>query len=244
MQLSLAGHQLIRMSRSHRMNAATITPGDGAVRLVLHRPSIAARAREAARRRLPSTLYWSIRARRFGARGVLNLAHSEAEAPQVLARQEAILMPLLAKHLTSDDHVALDFGCGPGRFTPALALRIGHAIGVDPVGAYLDMAPTDTGAVEYRRIEGGRIPVDTASIDVVWVCLVLGSITRPRDFERAIDELRRVLRPGDSCSSSRTRPPGGRTRPIRPIGPKRPTVQLSASQAWRWSVAMRTSVKR
>jgi SAM-dependent methyltransferase len=177
------------------MRPATNMPGDGALRLVFRPGLVTARAREAARRRLPSTIYWSIRARRFGARGVMNLAHTEAEAAEVLKRQQAILLPLLAERVSAEDQIVLDFGCGPGRFTRDLAALVGHAIGVDPVPAYLEMAPPGRD-VEYRRIEGGRIPVESAAIDVVWVCLVLGSITRPRDFQRAVDEIQRVLRPG------------------------------------------------
>ena len=157
--------------------------------------SLAERARIAFRQRMPGTLYWSIRARRFGPRGVLNLAHDEADAPDVLARQEALLMPLLAERVGVGDHVVLDFGCGPGRFTSTLAATVGRAVGVDPIATYLQMAPRNEG-VEYRQIRGGRIPVDSASIDVVWVCLVLGSITKPRDLEHAVAELDRVLRPG------------------------------------------------
>jgi ubiquinone/menaquinone biosynthesis C-methylase UbiE len=140
-------------------------------------------------------VYWSIRARRYGERGVLNLAHAEDDAPTVLARQRSILEPLLDEHLRASDKLALDFGCGPGRFTPVLASKVGHAIGVDPVAKFLELAPEREG-VEYRQIKGGVIPAGDDSVDVVWVCLVLGNLTRQQDFDQAISEIKRVLRPG------------------------------------------------
>src|SRR5262245_17551251 len=117
------------------------------------------RLRAAVRRRMPGTLYWSIRARRYGARGVMNLRHQDGESATVLDRQQAVLGPLLDSCLLPSDQRVLDFGCGPGRFTPWLAEKVGHAVGVDPVARYLALAPR-TASVEYRQIKAGRIPID------------------------------------------------------------------------------------
>ena len=141
-------------------------------------------------------LWWRRRVRRYGVRSVVNLGHKRAELDEVTQRQKDLLFPLLKQQLRGDERVILDFGCGPGRFTPDLAKLIGgRAIGVDPMAALLDVAPKAPD-VEYHVIHGGRIPLQDASVDVAWVALVLIGITDPRALERAVAELERVLRPG------------------------------------------------
>jgi SAM-dependent methyltransferase len=139
--------------------------------------------------------YWQKRAARHGSRGVLNLAHAESEAAAVTDRQKILLLPLLEAQLHPDDRLILDFGCGPGRFTPDLARLGGRAIGVDPIEAYLRMAEPAHG-VEYRAIVAGRIPLPDASADVVWICLVLGAMPDGAALAAARSEIVRVLRPG------------------------------------------------
>jgi len=140
--------------------------------------------------------YWEARATTHGARSVLDLRHSDAELEAVTARQSEILFPLLRDQLEAGDRRLLDFGCGPGRFTARLAeLTGGTALGVDPVAHYLELAPRATG-VEYRHIEGDRIPAGDSSFDVVWICIVLGGIVSRRDLKRTVREIDRVLRPG------------------------------------------------
>ena len=140
--------------------------------------------------------YWERRAGEFGVRSVLNLNHSEAEMEEVTRLQMEILFPVLRRHLSGDEKVVLDFGSGPGRFTPALAELIsGRAIGVDPIQSLLDLAPRGEG-VEYRLIEDGRVPLPDQSVDVVWISLVLGTITDPDALQRSVAEVERVLRDG------------------------------------------------
>jgi SAM-dependent methyltransferase len=140
--------------------------------------------------------YWETRATTHGARSVLDLRHSDAELAAVTARQSEILLPLLRDRLEAGDRRVLDFGCGPGRFTPALAeLTGGTALGVDPVARYLEIAPRAAG-VEYLPMEGTRIPAGDSSCDVVWICIVLGGIVSRRELERTVREIDRVLRPG------------------------------------------------
>lgn len=144
--------------------------------------------------RKSGTRYWEKRAKRYGARSVLNIGHTEEEMAAVTERQKEILFPLLARQLRGDERRIVDFGCGPGRFTPDLSgLVRGTAIGVDPIQTLLDLAPRAAG-VEYRRVENGRIPLADASADVVWICLVLGTITDEQALRKAAAEIRRVLR--------------------------------------------------
>lgn len=148
------------------------------------------------RRRAPAPLaYWTERARAYGPRSVLNLGHAESEYESVTSAQKRELFPRLAAHLSGREKVALDFGCGPGRFTAGLAGVInGRAIGADVVPAYLEMAPRHVD-VEYRLMEPGRIGLADGSVDLAWVCLVLGALREPV-LGRSAAEIERVLRPG------------------------------------------------
>jgi SAM-dependent methyltransferase len=140
--------------------------------------------------------WWRRRAQRRGIRSVFNLAHSADQLQQVTEKQIALLFPILQQYLRGDEKLVLDFGCGPGRFTSRLAALIrGRAIGVDPIARLLELAPRHP-SVEYRLLERGIIPVESNSVDVVWICLVLMTITDANALQQAIVELRRVLRPG------------------------------------------------
>ena len=140
--------------------------------------------------------YWEERARRHGARSVLNLGHTGAEMDSVTRFQVNTLFPILQRHLRGDERVVLDFGSGSGRFTPALAELIqGQAIGVDIVQHLLDISPRHE-RVQYHLIKDGRIPLPDHAVDVVWIAAVLGAITKPADLQRSIEEIERVLKPG------------------------------------------------
>jgi SAM-dependent methyltransferase len=137
---------------------------------------------------------WEDRAQRFGVRAVLNLGHPEAEILRITERQRRELYPLFRASLRGDERLILDFGCGPGRFTGDLAQIItGRAIGVDPIRHLLDLAPSHPG-VEYRPMSEGQIPLESGSVDGVWICLVLGGI-HGETLQATLRELRRVLKP-------------------------------------------------
>jgi ubiquinone/menaquinone biosynthesis C-methylase UbiE len=139
--------------------------------------------------------YWQNRARTYGARAVISLGHPEHEFEAVTLGQRRQILPYLVRCLNGRERVVLDFGCGPGRFTPLLAETIsGRAIGVDPIRTLLDLAPR-TPAVEYLLSDGRRIPLPDASVDVAWVCLVLGGLPEVSLPESGA-ELDRVLRTG------------------------------------------------
>jgi ubiquinone/menaquinone biosynthesis C-methylase UbiE len=138
--------------------------------------------------------YWEQRARKYGARSVLHLGHTLAQMDSVTRYQVDLLFPILQRHLNGTEQLLLDFGSGPGRFTPALAEMIGgRAIGVDIVQQLLDIAPRHE-RVEYHAIVDGRVPVPDNSVDIVWITLVLGSITQPADLQQAVREIERVLK--------------------------------------------------
>jgi 2-polyprenyl-3-methyl-5-hydroxy-6-metoxy-1,4-benzoquinol methylase len=93
----------------------------------------------------------------------------------------------------------LDFGSGV-TFFPFSVARLGCMVtcaDIDPVCAtdiptaakYIEHPP---GSVEVGLIRNGRIPIESASQDVVYCISVLEHIP---DFESAIDEIVRVLKP-------------------------------------------------
>jgi SAM-dependent methyltransferase len=136
--------------------------------------------------------FWENRAKAHGIRSVVNLGHGEDELDEVTQMQQRELYPLFLSSLGGNERSILDFGCGPGRFTLDLARMIGgRAIGVDPIQLYLDLAPRSED-VEYRLYDGRRIPLPDKSIDIVWVCLVLGGIAG-RLLEESANEISRVL---------------------------------------------------
>jgi SAM-dependent methyltransferase len=139
--------------------------------------------------------YWEVRAKRHGVAAVHDLRHDDAGRSAFTARQQEVLLPLLQDCLDGTERVVLDFGCGPGRFTAALADIVGEAIGVDPIQSFLDAAPQQ-GNVEYMRLIDGAIPLPDDSVDVVWVALVLGSLVTDEAVDQAVAEICRVLRPG------------------------------------------------
>jgi SAM-dependent methyltransferase len=131
----------------------------------------------------------------MGVRAVLNAGISEDEVAKLTELQERTLLPILEEELQGNERLVLDFGCGPGRFTPRLAELIrGRAIGIDPVESLLQLAPRRPD-VAYRVMSPGRIPLEDADADVVWICLVLGGVTDPALLEQTIAEIERVLRP-------------------------------------------------
>lgn len=139
--------------------------------------------------------YWETRAKTFGPRSVFNLAHAADELELVTATQLAVLLPVLRSLLVGCERVALDFGCGTGRFSRALAETIGgRVVAVDPTQRLLDLAPAHR-SVEYRRLDG-PIPMGDASADLVWITLVLGALLDEESLATAVSEVTRVLKPG------------------------------------------------
>jgi SAM-dependent methyltransferase len=139
--------------------------------------------------------YWRKRVQAYGVRSVLNLTHSDSEYEQVTSMQERELFPVLRSFLNGSEQVGLDFGAGSGRFSVQLAELInGRILAVDPMERLLESAPKHPN-VEYLVLDKNKIPLERTSVDLVWVCLVLGGI-HERALPGWIREITRVLRPG------------------------------------------------
>jgi ubiquinone/menaquinone biosynthesis C-methylase UbiE len=141
------------------------------------------------------TDYWRDRAKRHGKHSVLNIAHREDEFESVTDYQKKFLFPHLKSKLTGTESTALDFGCGPGRFTVDLAELIGGTVvGVDITPELIEIAQKSS-LVSYRCIGTQTLPFPDASFDLVWSCLVLGGIP-DNQIIKTIHEINRVLKPG------------------------------------------------
>lgn len=139
--------------------------------------------------------YWEDRAERFGKRSVYNMTHCDNELPSVDIMQKNIYSEVLDKIISSKLDVAIDFGCGFGRFTGFLAENYAKKVyGIDATKKLIDMAlPHEN--VEYIYVPGKKIPLDDNSVSLIFISLVLGGITNQDNLIHTISELKRIAKP-------------------------------------------------
>ena len=88
----------------------------------------------------------------------------------------------------------LDLGCGAGRFVAALREAGADPVGVELAGAALERAARNAPGADLRLAEpDGSLPLEHASVDLVWCSEVLEHVA---DTAQLLLEARRVLRPG------------------------------------------------
>ena len=88
----------------------------------------------------------------------------------------------------------LDLGCGAGRFVAALRSAGADPVGVEVAQAALDRAAGNAPGADLRLLEAdGSLPLEHASVDLVWCSEVLEHVA---DTAQLLLEVRRVLRPG------------------------------------------------
>ncbi len=148
--------------------------------------------------------YWQERTRTLGARAVVSTDHPDRIGlDAVTAGHRAVLLPVLTSLLDGSERTLLDLGCGSGRLTADLAATLGadgcgggRAIGVDPVPDLLALAPAHP-ATSFRLLQAGApLPLDDASVDVVFTLTVLGGLLGDGELAAMAAEIRRVLTPG------------------------------------------------
>ena len=109
---------------------------------------------------------------------------------------------------------ALDFGCGAGRLTHALASCFEHAIGVDIASSMIDKARelhAGRPGLEFRVNASDRLEsIESDSIDLVYTRLVLQHMA-PRYQRAYLGEFVRVLRAGGVAVFQL---PGEHARPV------------------------------
>jgi SAM-dependent methyltransferase len=106
------------------------------------------------------------------------------------ANSAAYLLPHLEPGLD-----LLDVGCGPGTITAELAARVtpGRTVGVDREPAVVAEARAAAPAVRFDAGDVYGLDFDPESFDVVHAHQLLQHLAEP---VAALDEMRRVLRPG------------------------------------------------
>ncbi|HEY6894322.1 MAG TPA: FkbM family methyltransferase, partial [Rhodanobacteraceae bacterium] len=99
--------------------------------------------------------------------------------------------------------LALDFGCGAGRLTRALAAHFERVIGVDVSASMLEAARrlnADVANIEFRENASARLEgIADASVDFVYSIMTLQHIPAAL-AEGYVDEFFRVLAPGGVAS--------------------------------------------
>jgi SAM-dependent methyltransferase len=95
---------------------------------------------------------------------------------------------------------ALDFGCGVGRLTVALAAHFEHTVGLDIASGMVDEANRLDGGrsgARFRVHEGDDLGgYESGSVDLVSCLLVLQHLPSRAGIERYLQEFVRVLSPG------------------------------------------------
>ena len=88
----------------------------------------------------------------------------------------------------------LDLGCGAGRFVAALRDAGADPVGVELAEGALERARRNAPGADLRALgEEGAIPLEDASVDLVWCSEVLEHVP---DTAGVLSEARRVLRTG------------------------------------------------
>jgi ubiquinone/menaquinone biosynthesis C-methylase UbiE len=92
--------------------------------------------------------------------------------------------------------IVIDIGCGPGVAARYAARQGARVVGVDPAPVMLRVARRTTRrSLDVRFVEGAAetLPIEGGAASVVWA---LATTHHWSDLDRALDEMRRVLRPG------------------------------------------------
>jgi ubiquinone/menaquinone biosynthesis C-methylase UbiE len=93
------------------------------------------------------------------------------------------------------DLVYLDVGCGVGTLHAHVANAFSRICGIDVSEKSLEAARERNPTCEYRVMEGGTLPYQAATFDLVTAINVLHHVV-PADWTEFVLELKRVIRPG------------------------------------------------
>jgi SAM-dependent methyltransferase len=106
---------------------------------------------------------------------------------------------IISRHLPGVPSIVADIGGGPGRYALWLA-GLGHTVrhrDVVPLHVeQLSLAATGQGSIEAAVGDATELDLDDDSVDAVLLLGPLYHLTRRRDRLRALNEARRIVRPG------------------------------------------------
>ena len=114
-----------------------------------------------------------------------------------LAMRQQVLRPFRARVIGAAEGRVLEIGIGSGLNLPLYGGQVRTVIGLEPSPKLLQMARARAAMasvpVELLEASAEALPLDTGSIDTVVTTWTLCTIPDP---QRALVEMRRVLRPG------------------------------------------------
>jgi len=115
----------------------------------------------------------------------------------VASRSARVYADFLLPHLTRDLHL-VDVGCGSGELSLELAAEVGRLTGIDEdtaeiASARAAAAASSVGNADFEVGDAYALGLPDDGVDAVLGHSVLEALDRPGD---ALDEMRRVLRPG------------------------------------------------
>ncbi len=98
-----------------------------------------------------------------------------------------------------EHRLALDFGCGLGRLTRALAARFDRCVGVDVsdamIAAALQLNAGESGCEFVVNTQPDLAEFETGAFDLVYSSIVLQHLPAEQDVERLIGEFVRLISP-------------------------------------------------
>lgn len=106
------------------------------------------------------------------------------------------IVAMLGALAVPDTATVLDAGCGPGNLVPEFARRYGHVCAMDASPRMVDVARSNAAGLRNVSYQVGNIeylPFEDETFDVVCSAGVIEYLPR---FDRALEEMHRVLRPG------------------------------------------------
>jgi SAM-dependent methyltransferase len=113
---------------------------------------------------------------------------------------DTMLAPARERRLCTQRDAALDFGCGVGRMTRAMAASYRHVVGVDIAPTMIERAEElngDLDAVEFLTSSGDDLRfLGERRFDLVFTHVVLQHQPSRAAARRYVEEFLRVLRPG------------------------------------------------
>lgn len=141
---------------------------------------------------------WAELAQKHGRKSVMGLHIDEAKLDAETARQIPILLAMLRDQLDGTERVALDFGCGYGRFSDALAAAIGGRVtAFDPCAGLIESTQGSV-RVDFVSTSPEAFFAETRAngtlFDVVFAAQVLGNPAL--NLEQTVADLVSVLAPG------------------------------------------------